>query len=152
MKQKYFWAQGGDQWVFYGQVPDKQGQPQTIWLSQARHTRIQRHIKVKGEANPYDPQWELYFEKRVGLKMAQSLQGKKTLRNLWKEQNGICPICGQKITRLTGWHNHHIVWRSKGGSDQAKNRVLIHPNCHYQVHSQGFEVAKPRLENTKSRR
>ena len=27
-------------------------------------TKIQRHIKVRGIANPYDPQYIEYFEKR----------------------------------------------------------------------------------------
>ena len=65
--------------------------------------------------------------------------------SLWKEQNGLCPVCHQRITTLTGWHNHHIVWRTHGGSDTTENRVLLHPNCHRQVHSQGLTVVKPRL-------
>src|SRR6185295_18943545 len=60
------------------------------------------------------------------------------------EQNGICPICGESITELTGWHNHHIRWRCQGGTDGAENRVLLHPNCHQQVHSQKLTVQKPR--------
>jgi RNA-directed DNA polymerase len=76
--------------------------------------------------------------------MAVSLQGRRKLLYLWKQQNGICPVCQQKITRLTGWDNHHLVWRVYGGGDGADNRVLLHPNCHRQVHSQGLEVAKPR--------
>lgn len=64
---------------------------------------------------------------------------------LWREQNGLCPVCDQPLTQLTGWHNHHIVWRTQGGSDHVENRVLLHPNCHRQVHSQGLNVAKPRL-------
>ena len=63
---------------------------------------------------------------------------------LWKQQNGLCPLCHQKITRLTGWHNHHTIWRTYGGSDTVDNRVLLHPNCHRQVHSQSFDVAPPR--------
>jgi len=55
-----------------------------------------------------------------------------------------CPLCHQKITTLTGWHAHHVVWRSKGGRDSAENRVLLHPNCHRQAHSQGLDVVKPR--------
>ena len=70
---------------------------------------IQRHTKVKGEANPYDPAWEPYFEERLGVKMAGTLAGRWTLRLLWKEQGGICPVCNQKITTVTGWHNHHIT-------------------------------------------
>ncbi|HEY5864280.1 MAG TPA: HNH endonuclease, partial [Candidatus Tectomicrobia bacterium] len=37
-------------------------------------------------------------------------------------------------TMITGWHNHHKVWRSHGGSDATDNRVLLHPTCHSQVH------------------
>ena len=78
------------------------------------------------------------------MSMESNLIGKRRLLHLWKEQDGICPVCSDKITRLTGWHNHHIVWRSHGGSDSADNRVLLHPTCHRQVHSQQLSVAKPR--------
>jgi len=99
---------------------------------------------IKAAANPYDPAWEVYFEERLGVKMEANLRGRRRLLNLWKAQNGLCPICHQKITHLIGWHNHHIVWRSLGGSDKADNRVLLHPTCHRQVHNQGLEVVKPR--------
>ena len=105
---------------------------------------IKRHAKVKSEANPYDPEWETYYEKRLDVHIVDTLKGKRWLIHLWKEQNGLCPICQQKITKITGWHSHHIEWRSKGGSDTAENRVLLHPNCHQQVHSQGLHVEKPR--------
>jgi RNA-directed DNA polymerase len=45
---------------------------------------------------------------------------------------------------VTGWHNHHIIWRSLGGTDRLENRVLLHPNCHHQVHCQQRTVTKPR--------
>lgn len=54
--------------------------------------------------------------------------------------NFFCPVCKEKITKLTGWHSHHMVWRSLGGSDLQENRVLLHPNCHAQVHSLGFDL------------
>jgi RNA-directed DNA polymerase len=108
------------------------------------YTPIKRHVKVKGKANPYDPAWESYFEARLDVQMANHLRGRRKLLDLWRAQNGICPVCKQPITQLTGWHNHHIVWRTLGGSERAENRVLLHPNCHQQVHSQGLEVAKPR--------
>ena len=78
------------------------------------------------------------------MKMAGTLVGRWTLRLLWKEQGGICPVCNQKITTATGWHNHHIVWRTHGGKDTIENRVLVHPNCHQQIHSQELDVGKPR--------
>jgi retron-type reverse transcriptase/5-methylcytosine-specific restriction endonuclease McrA len=114
------------------------------WLYHAASTPIRRHVKVRGEANPYDPRWEEYFEKREGVKMLSNLRGVRQLRYLWHEQNGLCPVCEQKITKLTGWHNHHLVYRVMGGSDSAENRVLLHPECHRSVHSQGVFVEKPR--------
>ena len=143
IKKKYFRSSGSRNWVFYGKVRDKY-----VQLLFASDTRIKRHRKIKGEANPYDLEWEIYFEERIGVKMADNLKGRRQLLRLWKEQDGICPVCRQKITKLTGWHNHHIVWRAYGGSDKAENRVLLHPNCHNQVHSLGLSVVKPRPDKS----
>jgi len=138
MKRKYFKTVGRDNWVFTGEHGGKE------WhLINATHTFIKRHTLIQGKANPFDPAWEVYFETRLGVKMADNLHGRRYLLRLWKEQNGICPVCNQKITKLTGWHNHHIVWRSLGGTDTTENRVLLHPNCHAQVHSQKLTVEKP---------
>lgn len=144
LKQKYFHTLGHRKWLFCGQIKDQSGKTRKVHLFQLTDIPIKRHIKVKADANPYNPAWEPYFEQRLGLKMAAHLQGRRQLLYLWQEQNGLCPVCHQKITHLTGWHNHHIVWRTKGGSDKAENRVLLHPNCHRQVHSQKLEVVKPR--------
>jgi len=122
----------------------KEGNAQQVRLFYAASVPIERHIKIKGDANPYDPQWEIYFEERLGVKMVHNLQGRRKLLHLWKQQQGICPVCHQKITKVTGWHNHHIIWRSLGGPDHMDNRVLLHPNCHRQVHSQRLNVVKPR--------
>ncbi len=138
IKAKYFKTVGGDHWVFYGEHDGKEWQ-----LLNAASIPIKRHVMVKGAANPFDPAWELYFEERLGAKMVESLHGRRQLIRLWKEQNGICPVCHQKITKITGWHNHHITWRALGGTDKVDNRVLLHPNCHRQVHSQDFDVEKP---------
>ena len=93
-------------------------------------------------AHPYDPGWEPYFEQRLGVKMAANLRGRRQLLYLWKQQDGVCPVCRQKLAVLGEWHNHHKIWHSRGGSDAADNRVLLHPTCHMKVHSP--TVAKPR--------
>jgi RNA-directed DNA polymerase len=141
VKRKYFRTIRGYAWVFHGEAL---GEDQC--LTRAVRVAIERHVKVKGEANPYDPDWEIYFEQRLGVKMADNLKGRRQLIHLWKEQGGICPVCNQKITELTGWHNHHITWRSLGGTDTAENRVLLHPTCHSKVHSLRLTVSKPRPE------
>src|SRR6266700_778049 len=143
VKNKYFHSRGNRNWVFFGEITDNKGTHQ-VQLPLAYHIRINRHVKVREMANPYDPEWETYFEKRLDLKMENNLNHRKKLLHLCKEQRGLCPICHQKITKITGWHSHHLIWRSKGGSDKMDNRVLLHPNCHNQVHSQGIPVVKPR--------
>jgi RNA-directed DNA polymerase len=137
--KKYFKTYEGTNWVFYG---EKQGRE--YYLAETVSVPIKRHAKVKAQANPYDPAWETYYEKRLDVHLADTLKGKRWLRHLWKEQNGLCPMCQQKITKITGWHSHHVAWRAKGGPDTADNRVLLHPNCHQQLHSQGLHVEKPR--------
>ena len=60
----YFGSRGGRNWTFYGNRSGSDGTPQTVWLKFAAHTPIRRHIKIKGDANPYDPQWTGYLERR----------------------------------------------------------------------------------------
>jgi RNA-directed DNA polymerase len=144
IRRKYFRSMEHRHWVFHGDVVDAKGERKDYYLFKAAKMPIQRYTKLKADANPYDPRWEEYFEHRLGVKMEANLRGRRQLLHLWKAQEGLCVVCRQKITTLTGWHNHHIVWRAHGGSDRAENRVLLHPNCHRQVHSQGLTVVKPR--------
>lgn len=142
--RKYYTTRGNRHWVFHGSTVDASGKVRVQYLHQAADTPIRRHTKIKAAANPYDPAWEVYFEERLGVQMEANLRGRRRLLYLWQAQQGLCPVCQQKITKLTGWHNHHIVQRSLGGSDHADNRVLLHPTCHRHVHSQGVPVEKLR--------
>jgi len=152
LKKKYFERQGQNNWRFFGESCDKDGTPHKVRLLLASRTPIQRHVKVKGEANPYDPAYETYFEKREGDHMAETFRGTRTLRFLWYLQRGVCPVCNTKITRITGWRLHHRVPRAKGGSASADNRILLHPECHDRVHRQGLFVSQPRLPERGVRR
>jgi RNA-directed DNA polymerase len=144
-KQKYFASRRGRDWSFFGEKCDDQGQPIQVWLRYARRTPIQRHVKVKADANPYDPAFEAYFEKREETHMQETFRGTRTLRFLWYEQRGLCTVCNTQITRIPGWRLHHCVPRVMGGSQSAENRVLLHPECHDRVHRQRIPVSKPRL-------
>ncbi len=143
IKEKYFRSHKRRNWIFFGK--DNKDRDREVWLYTAARTPIRRHIKIRSQANPYDPAWETYFEKRLGIKMRSNLSNRWKLLYLWEKQNGICPVCSQKITDLTKWHHHHIVKRSDGGSDGVENRVLLHPNCHRQVHNPSFTVGRPCL-------
>jgi len=94
-----------------------------------------RHVKINVDANPYLPEDENYFDKRLAQKMGNSLEGRRRLAWLWHQQQGTCPVCLQRITRETGWHIHHVIQRTHGGSDKVSNLQLLHPTCHHQHHA-----------------
>ena len=143
-RQKYFAQRGGRAWSFFGEVWDDDGQPGKIWLLRADSTPIQWHVKVQGEANPYDPAYEPYFVQREEAHMRESFRGTRILRFLWYEQHGLCPVCNTKITQTTGWRLHYCVPRLMGGSTSAENQVLLHPECQDRVRRQHLSVSKPR--------
>ena len=144
-KQKYFAQHKGQDWSFFGEMWDDDSQPNKTWLLRASNTAIKRHIKVQGDANPYDPAYETYFEQREEAHMRESFRGTRILRFLWNEQSGLCPVCNMKITRITGWRLHYRVSRTMGGSTSAENCSLLHPECHDRVHRLRLSVSKPRL-------
>lgn len=145
IKQRYFHSVGTRNWVFASATSERfpDGNPILSSLRKAADTPIRRHRPIKLEANPFDPMWETYFEERASLKMQNSLRGRKKLTSLWLSQGRRCPICQQLITQGTGWHVHHIIRRVDGGKDGNTNLVMVHPNCHNQVHVNGLKVVKP---------
>ncbi|CAH0238245.1 Group II intron-encoded protein LtrA [Massilia sp. Bi118] len=126
IKQRYFRCIRGRQWRFADK--DK-------LLPVLGDYKLHNHIKIRSEANPYDPQHDEYFSKRLGQRMERTFEGRRKLRWLWWWQEGLCPVCDRKITRETGWHLHHIVKRSERGSDKLTNLILLHPDCHRQHHA-----------------
>lgn len=147
---KYFRPKHKRRSGFYGKLQCKDGSVHSQRLVKMDKIPIKRHVKVKAEANPFDPKWEPYFERRLDTKMAAEWKGQRSLLHLWQSQNGICPLCQDKITKSTGWENHHITYKVNGGPDTFDNRVLLHPTCHKQVHSLGLSVLKPRPTNGRS--
>ncbi|MGI9484523.1 MAG: group II intron reverse transcriptase/maturase [Geminicoccaceae bacterium] len=135
IKKRYFPRKGSHNWVFGTEVTGDDGEKRFVTLVQARDTQLRRHIKIKGEANRFDPAWEPYFEKRLGLIMKDDLKGRKLLLHLWRAQESRCTNCGEPITKETGWNLHHILPKAQGGTDKLTNLVLMHPNCHRQIHS-----------------
>jgi RNA-directed DNA polymerase len=135
IKEKYFKRFGGQNWVFTGVVKDSQGRSRPICLQAADRIGIHRHLKIHGDANPYDPQWEQYFEERLYRKMQQSLVGRGQIEYLHRRQGGRCGGCGQVLQEGEEWHIHHLLQRSLGGDDSLDNLELLHGNCHRQKHS-----------------
>jgi len=145
IKEKYFVTMGSRSWVFSARLKGSDEKRRRLELAKASDTPIRRHAKIKGEANPFDPQWEPYFEDRLGVKMQGDMKGKAKLLRLWRNQNKRCTLCDQLITKETGWNIHHRIPKCEGGADNFVNLVLLHPNCHRQHHAAGLTLqSRPR--------
>jgi len=143
--KKYFHCVGDRNWVFGVPEPHEDGSMGVYELYQISGTAIKRHTKVKGEFNPFDPQWELYGEQLRHKRMLGTARYSKQWATLYMSQGGMCALCGSPLTDDTSSHDHHLQYRMHGGSDTLSNRVLLHPNCHQQVHATGIAVTKPVL-------
>ena len=62
-KVKYFSA-AGPSGAFSVRVRSQKGESRVLQLCRMASIRIERHIKVRGTANPYDPGYTEYFKKR----------------------------------------------------------------------------------------
>jgi RNA-directed DNA polymerase len=96
-------------------------------LNKHVHTRIQRHIVVKGDRSPYDGDWS-YWATRLGKHPLLSTR----VARLLKQQGGRCRVCGLLFTLEDRWEVDHLVPRAQGGPDQYENLQLLHQHCHDQ--------------------
>lgn len=130
VKKKYFKSRGTRAWVFAATEEKEDGTQKDIILLKEFDTPIVRHIKIKADANPHDPQWEPYFESRWGKKMLRSSRGRRKLYWVWLRQDGLCSTCQEPITKNTLWDVRYIVKRTDGGTNAASNLRMHHLNCH----------------------
>lgn len=137
IKNKYFKRIRGADWRFACLKDKKKPNDEPIIYKLVDPTKlsIKRHVKVLAAANPYDKEWDSYFEKRLGYQMYYSLSENNNLQILWNKQKGKCLQCKSPITTETDWDVHHIVPKSKGGDNRRSNLMMLHINCHKQVHS-----------------
>ncbi|MEZ3184857.1 group II intron reverse transcriptase/maturase [Pseudomonas sp. LM13] len=145
VQKRYFRTTGDRNWVFATMATEESGAKREIALYPLAGTPIERHKKVSGEYNPFDPSMEEMGEKLRMERMLKKLKYRTQVVSLFQSQKGLCQLCKQPITRETGWHDHHIIYRSQGGRDSLDNRVLLHPICHTQLHIHGLKVSKPAL-------
>ena len=81
LKKKYFRSQGLRNWIFYAKRPvtDSSASP-FLDLIRANHTLIKRHVKIRGDASPYDPAYREYFAKRA---LCQKITLRETGSDHW---------------------------------------------------------------------
>jgi RNA-directed DNA polymerase len=73
IQRKYWGHHQGWNWTFFGISRAADGKPSVVWLQHARRTPIRRHIKVRSEANAYDPVWREYFVRRRAFRSGREV-------------------------------------------------------------------------------
>ena len=79
-KHKYYRHCGLRNWIFFVKVRDKEGVIINLDLAKASKVKIRRHIKIKGDANPYDAAYDDYFEERLQRKKSRSISAARNNR------------------------------------------------------------------------
>ena len=128
VKKTYFSTRGNWNWVFTGHAKDTDGKAFTRNLRLMSQVSIVRHTKIKSDANPFDPLWDDYFDKRRMKRLRDTYAHKRNMKNLIRKSDGL------SITEETGLHVHHLEAQALGGTDDEANLSLVHPVCHLQWH------------------
>jgi RNA-directed DNA polymerase len=116
-KDKYWRTVGDRNWCFSTE--------DGLALLDHAKTPIVRHIKVKGNASPFNGDW-MYWSKRRG----EYPETPTRVSKLIKKQKGICPHCGLYFTSTDIVEVDHIKPKSLGGKDIYDNLQLLHKHCH----------------------
>ncbi|KAE8754893.1 hypothetical protein FSO04_37350 [Paraburkholderia madseniana] len=143
--RKYFCTVGARHWVFGTETGKtlSTGKPELLTLYDVAGTPIRRNRKLKAAANPFDVQWERYFEERLGFAMLDSLKGRVRPIRLWLDQRRSCPVCQQLTTKSNGWRLYHVERTFDAGNDSNRNLVMLHPECHRTARALGRSMVKP---------
>jgi adenylate kinase family enzyme len=76
----------------YCRTSPRGDQGSDIDLFQAASVKVKRHKRIKAQANPYDPEDELYFERRVGRKICRNLESASPLLIATRHKKTICVL------------------------------------------------------------
>jgi len=96
-RRTYFSAAKG---IFSVRLPKDKHKSRVLSVYQAASTKIQRHIKIRGAANPYDPDYSGYFETRLHQRRwhpskatAVTAQTQNATRSIahWLQDAAACP-------------------------------------------------------------
>ena len=113
----------------YGQAENERQVFSDGKMTLAKHEdrRIERHVKVQGDRNPYDGDWA-YWGKRLGNDPAYS----RRIVALLRRQDSTCDHCGLQFETGDVMEVHHR------DGDRTNNRpehlVLLHGHGHDAVH------------------
>ena len=81
--KKYFRSQGNNHWIFFTRTRVQNGDITFLDLAKASKTPIKRHVKIRSQANPFDPKYADYF------KQWEQMKGKSKYRVTGPLEDGL---------------------------------------------------------------
>ncbi len=130
---KYFDIKKG--WKLKAIHLNRHGKSQPITLSRLYDIPITRHVQVKGNNSPDDPNLTKYWEHRQTQFGKILLANGSRLYRIACNQRWKCPQCGEHLFNGEELHQHHHKQVKDGGLDFEGNLSLLHRNCHTETHS-----------------
>ena len=127
---KYWHVAKGKGWHFTSYFKKPKGKQDSLTLKNLSNIHFIQYTQIKGDANPFDPEYDKYFDQRETQKMLVTLKGRNSLLYLWKKQDRKCPLCGMPIDRILPWNVTEKVVNGK------MQRSLVHDKCYKQFRKQ----------------
>ncbi len=121
IKSKYWQTIASNNWIF----ATRQSGKNPMRLRSHAETLIVRHVKVKGEASPFDGNL-IYWSLRRG----KHPEAPKRVATLLQKQKGKCTYCGLYFREEDVLEVDHITPRNRGGRNEYKNLQILHRHCH----------------------
>lgn len=140
--RKYFEHFDGTGSVFRERGRGRNGKPALSCLFHAASLSIVRYVKIKGETNPYDPQWETYFQRRLDLRMEANPKRRQQLFASLVRAAGTLPGMRPQDHADDGMAQPQTHLAGLWWSDNMRNRVLLHPQCHQRIHDREWKVSE----------
>ena len=124
VNDRYWHNLRGRKWTFAVVYKGRKGHEDYLALKRLADVHYTEYKQIKGDANPFDPEYDLYFQKRETQLMLETLKGRKSLLYLWNKQGRTCPLCGKPIDRTKAWNvNEKVI-------DGKIVRELVHNTCY----------------------
>jgi hypothetical protein len=127
------------------------------WLPPSTMRKFNTHITLINKLKKILPIKEVHIEignfdiqkienpdiKGIEYQQGSMLDYQNMRSFLMSRENGKCQICNLEFSRGNPPHIHHIIPRSKGGTDREKNLALLHEKCHKKLHKdKSFNLLK----------
>lgn len=74
-----------------------------------------------------------------------NMYGYQNMRSyLMARENGKCQLCNKEFSKGQPSHIHHVLERSKKGSNMPKNLAILHKKCHVKLHKKELKLSAPK--------